>query len=71
MKKDTTPLAFGKYKGRTPIEVAEEDPSYIVWAWNNVFPKPCSKELAESCVQDCWDYESEKEMDHAFGYDGW
>jgi uncharacterized protein (DUF3820 family) len=29
-KLDKTPLRFGKYKGKTPIEVLELEPSYLV-----------------------------------------
>ena len=29
--KDDLPLTFGKYKGKTPNQIAEVDPSYIVW----------------------------------------
>ena len=31
-----TPLAFGKYKGRTVEDVLEEDPAYLLWAAENV-----------------------------------
>lgn len=46
---DTTPLTFGKYKGQTPEDVAELDPSYIVWLFDTVTPKRCSKALALAC----------------------
>ena len=35
---DHTPLTFGKYKGQTPDEISEHDPSYIVWLYNNISP---------------------------------
>jgi hypothetical protein len=49
---DATPLTFGKYKGKTPDQVCEGDPSYIVWMYENVDPKPCSKDLYEACMID-------------------
>lgn len=33
---DNTPLHFGKYRGKTPDEISEFDPEYIVWAYNNL-----------------------------------
>lgn len=32
---DDKPLTFGKYKGKTPNELLEEDPGYLVWMMNN------------------------------------
>lgn len=29
-------ITFGKYKGRTILEVLEEDPQYLLWANENV-----------------------------------
>lgn len=52
MDKDHTPLSFGKYKGKTPEEVAWFDGSYVVWMFENVKPPPCSQELAEACEAD-------------------
>lgn len=49
---DHSPLKQGKYKGQTPDEVSEHDPSYVVWMYANWTPKPCSKLLAESCKSD-------------------
>lgn len=48
---DTQPLAFGKYKGHTPEEVVEFDPSYIQWLYNEVKPRVCSRALAVSVEQ--------------------
>lgn len=31
-----TPLAFGKYRGRTVEDVLEEDAGYLMWALENV-----------------------------------
>ena len=36
---DKQPLGFGKYAEQTPEEIAEADPSYIVWMYENVEPK--------------------------------
>lgn len=46
---DRSPLVFGKYNGKTPNEVAEIDPSYVVWMYENVSPAPCSTALYEDC----------------------
>ena len=50
IKLDHTPLPFGKYKGKTPDEVSEFDPSYIKWMYENIKPKKCSQWLYEVCV---------------------
>lgn len=46
---DTTPLTFGKHRGKTPEEIADEDPSYVVWLYENVKPRRCSRSLAVAC----------------------
>ena len=46
---DQTPLTFGKYKSRTPEEIADIDESYIIWLYENVEPKKCSKQLYLAC----------------------
>ena len=71
MGKDHTPLTFGKYKGKTPEEVADYDPSYVVWMYDNVNPTPCSKALRDDCEQDVREYEEEKMDDLHFGLDGY
>ena len=71
MSKDHTPLAFGKYKGKTPEEVAELDPSYVVWMYENVKPAPCSKALAVDCEQDQRDDEEEWAAGAHYGIGGW
>lgn len=71
MDKDTTPLSFGKYKGKTPEEVAEIDGSYVVWMFKNVKPPPCSKELAEACESDDRDDEEEWAACAHYGIGGW
>lgn len=49
LKLDKTPLRFGKYKGKTPDEVSEIDPGWIVWAHKNVKWPVCSQFLADAC----------------------
>lgn len=52
LKIDSTPLRFGKYRGKTANSVAELDPQYIVWAAKNIewfLGKVCSKPLARQC----------------------
>ena len=44
---DNTPLTFGKHRGLTPWELYQNDPDYLVWAWENVGPHVCSRELYE------------------------
>ena len=39
---DHTPLTFGRYRGQTPDEVSEHDPSYVVWMYNNIKPEHIS-----------------------------
>lgn len=68
---DEIRLSFGKYKGLTPHEVAEIDPSYVVWMHTTVNPAPCSKELRLACEQDVREYEEEKKQDLYYGFDGW
>lgn len=48
---DELPLTFGKYAGKTPSELMAEDPSYVVWMYDNVSPKPCTEELYMDAVE--------------------
>lgn len=64
-KLDHTPLVFGKHKGKTPSEVAEHDPSYIVWLYDTWAdqrrPQLVSKVLADDCREsDPRDYDGEE-----------
>ena len=64
--KDRTPLRFGKYRGKTPEEVAACDPSYVVWMHANVIGlggPPCSRELARKCEDEVNYRESSREPD--------
>lgn len=51
-KLDHTPLDFGKYRGKTPNEVAEINPGYIVWMFENVDRETCSQLLYLECGGD-------------------
>lgn len=46
---DERPLGVGKYSGKTPNQIADIDPSYIVWMYDTINPKRCSRELYLSC----------------------
>lgn len=47
---DATPLKFGKFKGKTPEQVAEIKPDYLVWAYENVAQfAVCSDALYREC----------------------
>lgn len=50
---DKEPVRFGKHIGKTPTQIAEEDPSYLIWAYETfTTQKPCSKDLYEACLLD-------------------
>jgi len=69
---DETPLTFGKYRDETPNDIAEEDPQYLVWLYDTLKTKFCTKKLRNECedfVEDSW--EDEKEMDNFYEHDGW
>lgn len=50
---DDTPLTFGKYKGRTPDDIADDDPGYIVWAYETIGNHICSKAMYDYCIKEC------------------
>ena len=64
---DHTPLCFGKYKGRTPSDVAEFDPSYIVWLGENC-PGTCSAALVRDCERDAKEHDEGKHRG-SWGFD--
>lgn len=67
-KLDHTPLTWGKYKGKTPDQIAETDPSYVVWMFDNVVNQnTCSKLLADACRADDMDDEEDHAKQQAFG----
>lgn len=49
---DNTPLGFGKYRGKTPEEVSDINPNYILWMWDKFDDPPCSEALYNFCVRD-------------------
>ena len=46
---DETPLVFGKHRGYTPLWIAENDPAYLIWAYETFTLKPCTHALYELC----------------------
>lgn len=46
---DRTRLSFGKYKNQSPEQIARVDPGYVVWLYDNIEPKRCSRDLALDC----------------------
>lgn len=55
---DNKPIGIGKYRYLTPNEVAEDDPGYIVWLYDNLFPRRCSKALRDACDADLQEEDS-------------
>jgi uncharacterized protein (DUF3820 family) len=43
-----TPLAFGKYRGRTVEDVLAEDPAYLLWAMETVEQFEVDKALQDA-----------------------
>ncbi len=66
---DNTPLRFGKHKGLTPEQVSEIDPHWIVWAYDTINPKICSKTLALEC-EDCERDNDDNDSLEGMGYEG-
>jgi len=67
-----TPLPFGKYNGKTPVEIAADDPGYIVWMYDTLDNKFCTKELRDVCEEAYnEDWVEEKDLDNFYGFDGW
>jgi len=56
---DSKRLTFGKYRGRTPEEIAEYDPSYVVWMYDTIEFKHCTKDLRDMCEMDVRESEDE------------
>ena len=48
MQRDCEILTFGKYRGRTPIQIARTDPSYVVWLHDTVGKGLVSRELRQA-----------------------
>lgn len=49
---DDIPLTFGKFKRRTPKEIARIKPDYIVWMWETLRDPPCSEELYKASTRE-------------------
>jgi hypothetical protein len=49
---DHTVLNFGKHKGKTPDLVSKIDSNYIVWLYENITTKLCSRALYLACQLD-------------------
>jgi hypothetical protein len=75
-KLDHTPLTFGQYRGKTPAEIAEENPGYIKWMYETVKNKStCSQALYKDCAAEVsaireHDDEEEQLAAAAYGYLG-
>lgn len=52
MERDSTPLSFGKYKGKTPEEISDIAPEYIVWMYRTMGASKCSKLLFLHCLDE-------------------
>lgn len=63
---DDEPLTFGKYKGKTPNEVAGIDPSYLVWLVQNVDDGLVSDELYSECFDTTLDRRDYDDYDEYF-----
>lgn len=69
---DNTPLAFGKYKGKSPGEVAEIDPGYIVWLYAETDRKGiCSKALYRACKAELEENDDYDPLDEAYKHILW
>jgi hypothetical protein len=68
---DNIPINFGKYQKRrlTPRQIANEDPKYIIWMYETVKPKACSRDLYMSCVEQSYeqDYDDFEPLDFGAG----
>jgi hypothetical protein len=64
---DNMPMGFGKYAAKTPIQVHDIDPKYLVWAYENVGTHVCTIALYKSAkfdIEDELDFQDEKERDN-------
>jgi hypothetical protein len=50
---DHLPLTFGKHVGKTPDQISETDPKWLIWAYENIKGRTvCSKTLYNACCED-------------------
>lgn len=68
---DNLPLEFGKYKGFTPNEIAEHDPHYMIWVYENITNQVVSRNLVDRCRSAITSYEEERLDDLYYGIDEW
>lgn len=71
---DNIPLEFGRFKGKTPLVLAPEDPRYVCWMYETISPKPCSKELYDMChavVFGDVSEEDDRDLDQFYESNGW
>jgi len=47
---DYTPVPFGKFMDMSPVQIANIDPSYIVWMYRTVKGHHCSETLYQLCL---------------------
>ena len=59
---DDTPLTFGKYKGQTPNEIAGIDGQYVVWMYDNLDKKYCTRKLRDECEDANYDDDSWQDL---------
>jgi len=52
---DHTPLCFGKYAGKTPDQISDRNPGYVVWLYEQCKPQCVSRALYEACREDISD----------------
>lgn len=65
-------FTFGKYKDKLIYDIANEDPNYTTWAYENITnPKHggIDKDLYEACLLD--DYCDEYEDEYYLGVNRW
>lgn len=49
---DHTPLCFGKHMSKTPDEISQTNPGYVIWLYEQCKPQVVSRALYEACVED-------------------
>ena len=64
---DHTPLLFGKHKGKTPDQISDIDPGWLMWAYENIHDKRiCSKVLYEACRLDSGEHDDDDRQHDEF-----
>lgn len=65
---DEQPLTIGKYIGHSSEQIAETDPEYLIWLYDNSEIKPCSKYLRDLCEMDIRESENKWLDDSEWDY---